>query len=291
MTAIDTIGGIVPGQKLHAVGYCLGGTILAIAAAAMDRDHDDRLASLSLLAAQTDFEEAGELMLFIDESELALLEDMMHVQGFLDTRQMAGAFSILRANEMIFSQFVDRYLLGEPRTPTDLDAWLADATRMPARMHSEYLRQLFLDNSFAHGNYLVDRRAVALKDIKTPVFALGAERDHIAPWRSVYKVELYSSADTEFILTGGGHNSSVVSPPGKAGAYYRISTCDAFDKYVDPDTWLASASQKQGSWWPEWVRWLDAHASPARVTPSFLRNTDGGPPAYGPAPGSYVFEK
>ena len=227
MTAIDMIGEIVPGRKLHAVGYCLGGTILAIAAAAMDRDHDDRLASLSLLAAQTDFEEAGELMLFIDESQLALLEDMMHVQGFLDTRQMAGAFSVLRANEMIFSQFVERYLLGQPRTPTDLDAWLADATRMPARMHSEYLRQLFLDNSFAHGNYLVDGRAVALKDIKTPLFALGAERDHIAPWRSVYKVELYSSADTEFILTGGGHNSSVVSPPGKTGAYYRISTCDA----------------------------------------------------------------
>jgi polyhydroxyalkanoate synthase subunit PhaC len=290
MTAIDTISEIVAGKKLHAVGYCLGGTILAIAAAAMDRDHDDRLASLSLLAAQTDFEEAGELMLFIDESQLALLEDMMHVQGFLDTRQMAGAFSVLRANEMIFSQFVERYLLGRPRTPTDLDAWLADATRMPARMHSEYLRQLFLDNSFAHGNYLVDGRAVALKDIKTPVFALGAERDHIAPWRSVYKVELYSSADTEFILTGGGHNSSVVSPPGKPGAYYRISTCDASDKYVDPDTWLTSASQRQGSWWPEWVRWLDTHSSSLRVTPSFLSNTAGSLPSYGPAPGSYVFQ-
>ena len=288
MTAIDTIGEIVPNRKLHAVGYCLGGTILSIAVAAMDRDHDDRLASLSLLAAQTDFEEAGELMLFIDESQIALLEDMMHVQGFLDTRQMASAFSVLRANEMIFSQFVQRYLLGQPRTPTDLDAWLADVTRMPARMHSEYLRHLFLDNSFAHGNYLVDCRAVALKDIKTPLFALGAERDHIAPWRSVYKVELYSSADTEFILTGGGHNSSVVSPPGKTGAYYRISTCDASDKYVDPDTWLASASQKQGSWWPEWVHWLDAHSSSARVTPPLLSNTGGA--SYGSAPGSYVFQ-
>ena len=289
MAAIDTIGEIVPGRKLHAVGYCLGGTVLAIAAAAMDRDHDERLASLSLLAAQTDFEEAGELMLFIDESQLALLEDMMHVQGFLDTRQMAGAFSVLRANEMIFSQFVERYLLGRPRAPTDLDAWLADTTRMPARMHGEYLRQLFLDNGFAHGNYLVDGRAVALKDIKTPLFALGAERDHIAPWRSVYKVELYSSADIEFVLTGGGHNSSVVSPPGKAGAYYRISTCDASDKYVDPDTWLASSSLKQGSWWPEWIRWLDSRSSPVRVMPSFLSNARARP-CYGPAPGSYVFQ-
>ncbi|MGB5904950.1 MAG: alpha/beta fold hydrolase [Xanthobacteraceae bacterium] len=288
MTAIDTINRIVPERKLHAVGYCLGGTILAIAAAAMDRDHDDRLASLSLLAAQTDFTEAGELMLFIDESQLALLDDIMHVQGFLDTKQMAGAFYVLRANEMIFSQFVERYLLGSPRTPTDLDAWLADPTRMPARMHSEYLRQLFLNNSFAHGNYLVDGRAVALKDIKTSIFALGAERDHIAPWRSVYNIELYGSADTEFVLTGGGHNSSVVSPPGKAGAYYRISTCDPSGKYVDPDTWLASAAQRQGSWWPEWIRWLDAHSSSARVAPPPVGFA--GEASYGPAPGAYVFE-
>lgn len=290
MTAIETINQILPGRKLHAVGYCLGGTILAIAAAAMDRDHDDRLASLSLLAAQTDFTEAGELMMFIDESQLALLDDVMHVQGFLDTKQMAGAFYVLRANEMIFSQFVERYLLGSPRTPTALDAWLADPTRMPARMHSEYLHQLFLDNSFAHGNYLVDGRAVAIKDIKTAIFALGAERDHIAPWQSVYNIKLYSSAQTEFVLTGGGHNSSVVSPPAKAGTYYRISTCEASAKYVDPDTWLASATLQQGSWWPEWVRWLDAHSSSARIASPLLSNTLGDPSTYGPAPGSYVFE-
>jgi poly[(R)-3-hydroxyalkanoate] polymerase subunit PhaC len=289
MTAVDMIGRIAPGKKLHAVGYCLGGTVLAIAAAAMDRDHDDRLASLSLLAAQTDFEEAGELMLFIDESQVSLLEDMMHVQGYLDTRQMAAAFHILRANELIFSQFVERYLLGEPHAPTDLDAWLADPTRMPARMHSEYLRQLFLDNNFSHGNYQVGGRAVALKDIRTSIFALGAESDHIAPWRSVHKIELYSSADTVFVLTGGGHNSSVVSPPGKAGAYYRVSTCEASDKYVDPDTWLVSAPLRQGSWWPEWLSWLDAHSSSAMVAPPFLRNADRGLPSYGAAPGSYVF--
>ena len=216
MTAIDMISEIVPGRKLHAVGYCLGGTILAIAAAAMDRDHDDRLGSLSLLAAQTDFEEAGELMLFIDESQLALLEDMMQVQGFLDTRQMAGAFSVLRANEMIFSQFVQRYLLGEPAPQPTSTPGSPMRRACPHECTASTCGQLFLDNSFAHGNYLVDGRAVALKDIKTPIFALGAERDHIAPWRSVYKMELYSSADTEFILTGGGHNSSVVSPPGKS---------------------------------------------------------------------------
>jgi polyhydroxyalkanoate synthase subunit PhaC len=289
MAAIDVIGQIVPSKKLHAMGYCLGGTILAIAAAAMDRDRDDRLASLSLLATQTDFEEAGDLMLFIDENQVRVLEDIMHVQGYLDTRQMAGAFYILRANEMIFSRYVERYLLGEAQAPGDLDAWLTDPSRMPARMHSEYLRQLFLDNSFSQGNYQAGGRAVALKEIKTPIFALGAERDHVAPWRSVYKVELYSSADTVFVLTGGGHNTAVVSPPGKPGAYYRVSTSKASDKYIDPDIWLVSTPRKQGSWWPEWVRWLDAHSSSARVTPSFLRNAERGWPAYGPAPGSYVF--
>lgn len=129
-----------------------------------------------------------------------------------------------------------------------------------------------------------------MKDIKTPVFAFGTERDHVAPWRSVYKVERYSSTEIEFNLKGRGYDSSVVSPPGKSGAYYRISTCDASVKYVDPDTRLASSSQRQGSWW-RWVRWLDARSSTVRVTPSFLRNTGGDPTTYAPAPGSYVFEK
>jgi polyhydroxyalkanoate synthase len=290
MAALDAVGEAVPGEKAHAVGYCLGGTVLAIAAAAMDRDNDERLASLTLLAAQTDFEEAGELMLFIDESQLALLEDMMHVQGYLDARQMASAFYALRANEMLFSKLVERYLLGEPHPPGDLDAWLADATRMPARMHGEYLRQLFLENRFAHGRYRVDGRAAALKDIRTPIFALGAERDQIAPWRSVYKVELYGSADTTFVLTGGGHNSSVVSPPGKVGAYYRVSTVKAGGDYVDPDVWLASVPKSDGSWWPEWVRWLEAHSSSPRTLARAAGGAGGESALLPPAPGSYVME-
>jgi len=291
MAAIDVVGKEVPGEKIHAVGYCLGGTVLAIAAAAMDREDDDRLASLTLLAAQTDFEEAGELMMFIDESQLALLEDMMAVRGYLDARQMAGAFYALRANEMLFAKLVDRYLLGKIVPPADLDAWLADPTRMPARMHSEYLRQLFLDNSFAHGSYRVDGRAVALKDIRTPIFALGAERDHIAPWRSVYKIELLASAGTTFVLTGGGHNSSVVSPPGKPGAYYRESESQACGDYVDPDLWLEKAPKVGGSWWPAWVKWLDAHSSAERTYPPPISRPDSNLPALGSAPGLYVLQR
>lgn len=290
LAAMEVVGRIVPGEKLHAVGYCLGGTVLAIAAAAMDRDGDRRLASVTLLAAQTDFEEAGELMMFIDESQLARLEDMMHVQGYLDARQMASAFYALRANEMVFAKLVERYLLGEPAPPGDIDAWLTDPTRMPARMHAEYLRRLFLENSFADGHYQVDGRAVALKDIDTPIFALGAERDHIAPWRSVYKVELFGSASTTFVLTGGGHNTSVVSPPGKPGAYYRVSRSEAGGDYVDPDQWLASTPRMDGSWWPEWVNWLDERSSAERVAPPSLGRPDADLPPLGAAPGRYVPE-
>lgn len=287
-TALDVVSRIVPGQKIQAAGYCLGGSTLAISAAIRDRDRRGGLASLSLLAAQTDFAEAGDLMLFIDESQLSLLEDMMQVQGYLDARQMAGTFYALRTNEMLWSQMVERYLIGKPKPLGPLDAWLADCTRVPARMHGEYLRRLFLDNDFSRGRYCAGHRAVALKNTTTPVFALGAERDHIAPWRSVYQIDLYGSADTTFVLTGGGHNAGVVSPPGKAGAYYRMRATTHGATYTEPDEWLASAKPQDGSWWPSWVEWLKSHCSGEMVAPP--------PPGGGvlkplePAPGRYVYE-
>jgi polyhydroxyalkanoate synthase len=290
LAALDVVGRVVPGEKIHAVGYCLGGTVLSIEAAILNRDGDDRLASLSLLAAQTDFQDAGDLLLFIDDSQLALLEDMMRVQGYLDEPQMAGAFYALRANEMVFAKFVERYLLGEPSPPTPLDAWLADATRMPARMHGEYLRQLFLENRFSHGGYQADGRAVAVKDLKTPTFALGAERDYIAPWKSVYKIVLYSSADTTFVLTGGGHNSSVVSPPNKAGAYYYVGGDQTGKSYEEPELWLKDAVRRQGSWWPEWMSWLKARSESGRVAPPTMGNPKSGMKPMEAAPGRYVHE-
>jgi len=283
MDALEAIGRIVPGRKVHAAGYCLGGTLLAIAAAAMARDADERLASISLLAAQVDFEEAGELTLFIDDSQVSLLEDMMAAQGYLDTRQMAGAFQLLRSNDLIWSRRVKEYLLGERTPMNDLMAWNADATRMPYAMHSEYLRRLFLRNDLAAGRYEVDGRPVALSDIRAPLFAVGTTHDHVAPWRSVYKVSLFTDADISFVLTSGGHNAGIVSEPGHAGRSYREAARRRDDPYLDPDAWSAQAPLREGSWWPQWQGWL-AQCSGAPAAPPPMG------PALADAPGEYVLQ-
>jgi len=288
--ALAAVGRIVPDQRLHAVGYCLGGTLLAIAAAAMARNKDARLATVTLLASLVDFAEAGELGLFIDESEVALLEDTMAEQGFLDPGQMSGAFQLLRSNDLIWSQRVTEYLLGERPPMSDLMAWNADGTRLPYRMHSEYLRRLYLHNDLSAGRYQVDGRPIALRDIQIPIFAVGTVKDHVAPWRSVYKIKLLTDSDVTFLLTSGGHNAGIVSDPNHTARSYQVATRGHDEPYVDPETWAQQAPRTEGSWWPEWQGWLARHSG-ARVAPPGLGNAAAGYAVLDEAPGQYVHQK
>ena len=288
--ALAAIGRIVPERRVHAVGYCLGGTLLAIDAAARARNGDARLATMTLLASQVDFAEAGELGLFIDESEVTLLEDMMAEQGFLDPGQMSGAFQLLHSNDLIWSQRITEYLLGERPAMTDLMAWNADGTRLPYRMHSEYLRRLYLHNDLAAGRYQVDGRPVALRDIRIPVFAVGTVKDHVAPWQSVYKIDLLTDSEVTFLLTSGGHNAGIVSDPNHAERSYQTATRAHGEPHVDPETWTQRAPRSQGSWWPEWQRWLERHSG-ARIAPPGLGSPAAGYPVLDDAPGQYVHQK
>jgi len=283
MDALDTVCAQTGADKVNACGYCLGGTLLAIAAAAMARNRDERLASLTLLAAQVDFTEPGELSLFIDDSQVAFLESIMWQQGYLDTRQMAGAFHLLRSSDLIWSRRLRHYLLDIPDRDNDLASWNADATRMPYRMHSDYLHKLFLKNRLASSRYIVDGHPVSLTDIHIPVFAVGTRTDHVAPWRSVYKIEALTDTEVTFLLTSGGHNAGVVSPPGTPARSYQVATHAPDAPYVDPDRWQGSIPEREGSWWPTWEAWLAPLAGPLGAAP---------PPVVGlgDAPGGYVLQ-
>jgi polyhydroxyalkanoate synthase len=294
IAALDQARKRVGGERVHAVGYCLGGTLLSIAAAMLAREAkrprdaggehaEDPFASITLLAAQTDFSEPGELGNFIDASELAALDALMWEQGYLDGAQMAAAFQLLNARDLIWSRMMSEYLLGRRSKPSHLMSWNDDTTRMPYRMHSEYLTQLFLRNDLAEGRYCARGRPVALVDIEAPLFVVGAERDHVSPWRSVYKLHLFAHQPLTFLLTAGGHNAGIVSEPGHAGRHYRVATRDVDAPYRSPDAFMAESALNEGSWWPCWRRWLDGKSTgtvKARRLEADLPD----------APGAYVFE-
>lgn len=285
MAAIDVIGHIIPKTQIHLMGYCLGGTLAMIVAAAMGRDNDKRLKSLSLLAAQSDFTEAGELMLFISESEISFLKNMMWEQGYLDTKQMSGSFQMLRSYELIWSKMVDDYMHGTKRGMIDLLAWNADTTRMPYKMHTEYLEKLFLNNEFSEGHFHIEEGLIAPIDIELPIFAVSTEKDHVAPWKSVYKIHLMTKTDFTFVLTNGGHNAGIISKPDHPGRFYYINENKQNMPYWGPKKWLKLAEKREGSWWKAWHDWLIKQSSPKQVSKPTL---DASLPA---APGTYVFQK
>jgi polyhydroxyalkanoate synthase len=293
LAAIDAVQRLRPGVGIHAAGYCLGGTLLAMAAALLARRHAHPLRSVTLLAAQVDFEEPGELGLFMDESQVAFLEDLMAERGYLDGRQMAGAFQLINSKDLVWSKLVHEYLMGAQTPMTAMRAWNADATRLPARMHGEYLRQLYLANALAEGTYRVAGEPVHLRDIRVPLFVVATERDHVSPWRSVWKVLRLVDAPARFVLASGGHNAGIVSPPAGPARHpeagYRVADFAADAAPVDAAGWQASASATPGSWWPCWSQWLRAHGTGTRraePVPEVL--LDGRVVA---APGTYVYQE
>lgn len=284
MAALDAVGAVCGGTRVHATGYCLGGTLLAIAAAPMARDGDDRLASLSLFAAQTDFTEAGELQLLITDDQLDFLGDIVRTQGFLSSAQMGGAFQMLRSNDLVWTHAVNDYLLGGQDKPTDLMTWNADGTRLPAQMHMEYLRGLFLDNDLAEGRLQVDGRPLELGDTRLPMFVVGTERDHIAPWHSVFKLHQLNDQ----ALTFSGHNAGIVSEPGHLHRHYRIRTRAAGGRTRGWEEWEQETPPQDESWWPEWAAWLARHSGAQAPPPPM--GLPGHPPLCD-APGAYILEE
>jgi polyhydroxyalkanoate synthase len=227
-------------------------------------------------------------MLFIDKSQVDYLEDGMWYKGYLDTRQMAGAFQLLRSNDLIWSRIVHDYLLGMRTPMIDLMAWNADTTRMPYRMHSQYLRKLFLDNELSRGRYEIDGRPIVISDIRVPAFIVSTLKDHVAPWRSVYKFNLSSDAEeVTFVLTSGGHNAGIISEPGHPRRSFRIRTRKEGEKYLDPDTWVNTTTVQKGSWWPSWQQWLVKNST-GEISPPNMGAPEKGLPPLENAPGQYI---
>ncbi len=290
--ALDVVAAVCPGRKVHTVGYCIGGTLLAIAAAHLAKAGDARIGSITMLAAQTDFSEPGELSLFINPDQLAMLEAKMSKTGILDSQSMAGAFALLRSRDLVWNPVISTYLKGERAKPNDLMSWNADGTRMAHRMHTDYLYQLYLNNDLANGRYRSHGEIIDLGAIEVPMFVVGTETDHVAPWKSVFKVhDLTHSQDCSFLLTSGGHNAGIISGPVHPRRHYRLHRFAADETGLTPEDYLARAERKPGSWWPVWQQWLVAHSNPELFTLPPMGAPEEGYFPVAEAPGSYVLQR
>jgi polyhydroxyalkanoate synthase len=269
-------------REVNVVGYCIGGTLLATTLGWMAAKRDRRIKSATYLTSITDFRDAGELTIFVDEEQLRQLEQRMEEKGYLDAAAMATTFNLMRANDLIWSFVVNNYLLGKEPVPFDLLYWNSDSTRMPAGVHRFYLRNMYQRNLLMQpGGIELDGVKIDLRKVKTPVFFLSTREDHIAPWQSTYAATQLYRRERTFVLAGSGHIAGVINPP--ASTKYGYWTNDALPP--EPEAWLAGATQHPGSWWPHWGRWLERFAGgkvEARVP------GEGGLPALEDAPGSYV---
>jgi polyhydroxyalkanoate synthase len=280
--ALDAIEAATGAHEVNAIGYCLGGTLLATTLAWMAKKQIDRIKTATFFVTMLDFEEAGELGVFIDEEQLKALEERMQEHGYLEGSEMAATFNMLRANDLIWSFVVNNYLLGNDPFPFDLLYWNADATRMPARMHSFYLRTMYQQNLLARQDAITfDGETLDLGQVKTPAYFLSTREDHIAPWRSTYRGTQLLGGEKRFVLAASGHIAGVVNPPD--GGKYNHWVNEVLPP--SPQDWLDGATELAGSWWHDWNRWVTAKA-PAQIGARIPG--DGKLHPIEPAPGTYV---
>jgi len=282
LAALDAIEAATGERQINAIGYCLGGTLLATTLAYLATKRDSRIKSATYLVTMTDFEEAGELGVFIDEEQLTALEEKMSKRGFLDGREMATTFNMLRANDLIWSFVVNNYLLGKDPFPFDLLYWNDDSTRMPAKMHSFYLRRMYQQNDLCKpGAVELLKTKIDLRKIKVPTYMISTREDHIAPWKSTYRGTQFYSGPVRFVLAASGHIAGVVNPPDSGKYSHWVNE----ELPASPDDWFAGATELAGSWWPDWHRWVTAID---RTEVAARQPGDGKLTPIEDAPGSYV---
>ena len=280
--ALDVIGMVTRTHGVNAVGYCVGGTILAVTLAYMAATGDDRIKSATLFATQVDFTHAGDLKVFVDEEQVADLEYKMHMRGYLEGRRMSNAFNMLRSNDLIWPYVVANYFKGQTPPPFDLLYWNSDSTRMPAANHAFYLRNCYLRNKLSRGEMELAGTRLDLKKSTVPIFNLATREDHIAPPRSVFYGSSFFGGKVTFVLTGSGHIAGVINPPSKNKYQYWTGPAPKGDAY---DAWLPKAKEHAGSWWPYWQSWIESHDG-RRVKARKIGNARFKP--IEDAPGSYV---
>lgn len=286
LAAIDAVLGITGEPQTNIIGYCLGGTLTASTLAYMAAKKDERVKSATFFTTMIDFEEAGELSVFIDEEQLKSLEERMNDRGYLEGSEMATTFNMLRANDLIWSFVVNNYLMGKDPFPFDLLYWNSDSTRMPAAMHSFYLRKMYLENKLIEPNGIsLCGTPIDLTKISLPVCVLSTREDHIAPWKSTYAATQTYKGPVKFILAASGHIAGVVNPPNPEKPKYSHWT--NAKNPPTPEEWFDTAKEHPGSWWPEWLKWVKKHAGQKKTKPR-VPGTVEAYPIIEDAPGSYV---
>jgi poly[(R)-3-hydroxyalkanoate] polymerase subunit PhaC len=281
LAALQAVQDATGAEKINVIGYCIGGTLVAASLGYMAAKNDNRINSVTFFAAQVDFEKSGDLLVFVDEEQVKWIESNMAEKGYLPGRRMADAFNLLRSNDLIWSYVVNNYLLGKDPLPFDLLYWNSDSTRMPAGVHSFYLRECYLSNKLSQGKMVLDNVRIDLTKVKLPVYNLAARDDHIAPLQSVFRIGRFMGGETKLVVAGSGHIAGVINPP--QAKKYQYWTNDA--KAENLEDWLEGATEHAGSWWPDWFKWIAARSGEKIPAPT---PGSGKLTPLEDAPGSYV---